>query len=620
MILAARSKGSVIPQWSPPPHLGARLADDGNCSFTVWAPNAEQVHVHFPDTGRRIALVAGERGYFAARVHGVAPGTRYSYVLDQRTELPDPASRWQPEGVHGPSAVVAQDFAWTDARWQGLAPSELVLYELHTGTFSPEGTFESIIPRLAALRELGVTAIELMPIAQFPGARNWGYDGVFPFAAQDTYGGPAGLCRLVDAAHAAGLGVVLDVVYNHVGPEGNYLPQFGPYFTHRYRTGWGDALNFDGPASDEVRAFFLASALQWLDEFHIDGLRLDAAHAITDTSAYPFLHELTDAVRALGERIARRLLVIAESDLSDPRLITAVERGGMGMDGQWLDDFHHALHSLLTGERDGYYADYGELEHLARAFRQGYVYAGDYSEYRGRRHGRLPVEQRPERFVVFAQNHDQVGNRANGERLASLVTSAQLRLAAAAVLLSPYIPLLFMGEEYGERAPFPYFVSHTDEALALAVREGRKSEFAAFGWHVEPPDPLAVSTHTEALLHWSERTEEGPARLLRLYQDLLRLRRELPLLTRFQQLTTAHDQQAGAEGLLVVGRRGEAGELLLLLNFAPNPVAAPVPAGGWRALLDTASERYGGPGRGVLEGGRFLAAGHSAILLQRTSL
>ena len=613
-----RGRGSGPAPWSPPPHLGARLAPDGSCSFRVWAPLATEVELVLPETDRRVPLARGERGYFTAIVPAAPAGTRYTFLLDGRTELPDPASRSQPDGVHGPSAVVARPGRWTDAGWTGVTVADLVIYELHVGTFTPAGTFEAIIPRLPALRELGITAIQLMPIAQFPGTRNWGYDGVFPFAAQNSYGGPEGIAHLVDAAHAVGMAVLLDVVCNHVGPEGNHLARFGPYFTDRYRTAWGAALNFDGAASDEVRAFFIASARQWLDEFHIDGLRLDAAHAITDTSAYPFLHELTDAVRALERSLGRTLVVIAESDLADPRLILPGDRGGLAMDAQWLDDFHHALHALLTGERDGYYRDYGELEHLARAFRQAYVYAGDYSPFRGRRHGRRPVpELRPEQFVVFAQNHDQVGNRAGGERLASLITTEPLKLAAAAVLLAPYVPLLFMGEEYGERAPFPYFVSHTDTALAVAVREGRKAELTAFGWDVEPPDPLAESTLQGACLQWEQRTSDGPGLILGLYHDLLRIRRAQPLLTRCHELTVAHGAAAGADDLLSVRRSGGGRELLLLLNFGDTSGTAPLPAGRWRTLLDTAHARYGGPGQGRLEARHYQLDPHSAVLLEQ---
>jgi len=578
------------------------------------------VDLELPESGRSLPMQPLERGYYDVNIPAVAPGTRYRYGLDRQQSLPDPASRWQPEGVHASSAVLSHGFRWSDTDWTGLTAADQVIYELHVGTFTAEGTFEAVIPRLPALRELGVTAIELMPITQFPGARNWGYDGVYPFAAQNSYGGPAGLCRLVEAAHREGLGVLLDVVYNHLGPEGNYLPRFGPYFTDRYRTGWGEAVNFDGPGSDEVRAYFIASAMEWLDHFHIDGLRLDAVHAITDTSAYPFLEELTEAVRYLERRQQRRLLVIAESDLADPRLVMPTDRGGFGMDAQWQDDLHHALHTLLTGERAGYYADYGSLDQLARAYRDGFAYTGDYSPYRGRRHGRAQPRVRPEQLVVFAQNHDQVGNRAGGDRLTTLVDGEALKLAAATVLLSPFTPLLFMGEEYGEQAPFPYFVSHLDDALAQAVRAGRKREMTAFGWSAEPPDPLAEETMCRAILHWSERDRPGPDRLLRFHRDLLRVRRQRPALREYRDISVSTAHGSNGDGLLTVRRTTVADDLLLLLNFGADSHASPLPTPGWSLVLDSAHTCYGGPGAGRLETQDYVLAAYSAVLLERATI
>jgi maltooligosyltrehalose trehalohydrolase len=362
------------------------------------------------------------------------------------------------------------------------------------GTFTPEGTFEAIIPHLDELRELGITAVELMPVAQFPGTRNWGYDGVYPFAVQNSYGGPEGLKRLVNACHGRGIAVVLDVVYNHLGPEGNYLWDFGPYFTDRYKTPWGSAINFDGPHSDPVRRLFIENALYWVTEFRMDGLRIDAVHGILDFSAYPFLEELASAVHEKAERLNRRVYVIAESDLNDTRVIRSRELGGYGLDAQWNDDFHHALHTLLTEDQTGYYQDFGRLGDLVKAFREGFVCSGQYSSYRRRRHGNSSRDIPAGCFVVFAQNHDQVGNRMRGERLSQLVCRERMKLAAGVVFLSPFIPLLFMGEEYGETAPFPYFISHSDADLVEAVRRGRREEFAAFGWSQEPPDPQIPMT------------------------------------------------------------------------------------------------------------------------------
>ena len=433
--------------------LGALYLGNNRCRFRVWAPLADTVAVHvIAPREKLVPLRREERGYHCGVAEGVEPGSLYFYLLDGEKERPDPASRYQPQGVHGPSQVVdPRAFAWTDRCWFGPARQELIFYEIHVGTFTPAGTFDAIIPYLDEIRELGITAIELMPVAQFPGSRNWGYDGVYPFAVQNSYGGPEGLRRLVDACHRYRLAIFLDVVYNHLGPEGNYLRDFAPYFTDRYRTPWGPALNLDGPGSDEVRRFFTENALYWLTEFHLDGLRLDAIHAIFDFSARHFLEELTDVVHRQAERLGRRVYVIAESDLNDARVIRPRAVGGYGLDAQWSDDFHHSLHALLTGERNGYYQDFGTLAHMARAFRKGYTYTGQYSAYRRRRHGNSTRFCGAQQFVVFAQNHDQVGNRAGGERLGTLVSFAALKLAAGVVLLSPFLPLLFMGEEYGEK-------------------------------------------------------------------------------------------------------------------------------------------------------------------------
>jgi maltooligosyltrehalose trehalohydrolase len=420
------------------------------CTFTVWAPYANSVAVRVLTPYERIVPLARiDRGYHTATIEGVQPGARYLYRLDDSVEYPDPASRHQPEGVHGPSAVVTPSFPWGDANWRGISLRDYALYELHVGAFTPEGTFDAILPRLGELRNLGITAIELMPVAQFPGDRNWGYDGAFPYAVQHSYGGPESLKRLVDACHAAGLAAVLDVVYNHFGPEGNYAGDYGPYFTNTYHTPWGRAINFDGPDSDEVRRFFIENALYWLREFHFDALRLDALHAILDTSAIPFLAELSARVEELREETGRKLYLIGESDLNDPRLIRQRSRGGLGLDAQWSDDFHHALHALLTGETAGYYADFGAVAQLASTWREGYSFTGQYSGYRRRRHGAPATELPPCSFVVCAQNHDQVGNRAAGDRLSTGISFESLKLSAACVLLSPHVPLLFMGEEYG---------------------------------------------------------------------------------------------------------------------------------------------------------------------------
>ncbi len=579
--------------------LGAVYLGDGRCRFTVWAPLARKVDLHIvAPRGRLIPMTRVERGYHRTEVTDVEPGSLYFYILDGRKERPDPASRHQPRGVHGPSRVVdLRSFAWTDRCWFGPSRQDLVFYEIHVGIYTPEGTFEAIIPLLDDLAELGVTVLELMPVAQFPGNRNWGYDGAYPFAVQDSYGGPEGLRHLVDACHSRGLAVFLDVVYNHLGPEGNYLGDFGPYFTDRYLTPWGAALNFDGPGSDEVRRFFIENALYWLTEFHIDGLRLDAVHAITDKSALPFLEELASTAQAQGNRLGRRVHLVAESDLNDPRIIRPRATGGFGFDAQWNDDFHHALHSLLTGERDGYYRDFGTLDHLARALRGGYVYTGQYSAYRSRRHGRRPDPGDALRFVVFSQNHDQVGNRARGERLGRLVGLDELKLAASLVILSPFTPLLFMGEEYGETAPFQYFTSYTDPDLAEAVRKGRREEFACSGWEGRAPDPQDEATFLNSRLKHDLRRMEPHSALFRFYRELLRLRRENPALAS----TSLEDMEVTAlygDRVIFVRRWSGEDEVWAAFSFSGNrsPVSLPVPAGRWRKLLDSAEDVWLGGG------------------------
>lgn len=588
------------------PGPGAHPLPDGSCRFAVWAPAhaALKLHIHESDD-RLLDLERDDFGYHTATVTGVGDGTRYTYVFEDGRELPDPASRHQPDGVHAPSAVLAPDFDWQTDSWSQPDLRDMAIYELHVGTFTDEGTFDAAAARLPELRELGITAVELMPVAQFPGSRNWGYDGVYAFAAQSSYGGPHGLKRFVDAAHALDMAVVLDVVYNHLGPEGNYLSAYAPYFTDAYRTPWGDALNFDQADSDHVRHYFIESALQWTDEFRIDALRVDAVHAIIDHSAQPFLRELTSAVHARAGEHDREVVVIAESDLGDPRVLRSARLGGLGMDGQWLDDFHHALHALLTGEDSGYYADYGTVAQLARALQHGYVYAGEYSQFRRRRHGAPGPDILPHQFVVCAQNHDQVGNRMMGDRLTTGVDPARLRLAAATVLLSPCTPMLFMGEEYGEQRPFPYFVSHSDADLVEAVREGRRSEFASFSWQGEPPDPQAEETFLSAVPDWSARERSGHRQLLALHRRLLQLRGESPAIGSPDAITAEVVDADGreidgdvAEAIIVVRRRMSGQSSLLLLNFSGAAVRPLIQdgSGAWRRVLDTGDMAWGGPG------------------------
>jgi maltooligosyltrehalose trehalohydrolase len=584
--------------------LGARYLGEGRSSFCVWAPHAQRLELVIVEPEpRRESLQPGEGGYHSGCFEGVFPGTRYFFLLDGKLQRPDPASHFQPTTVHGPSEITDPEFAWTDQSWFGLPLRDYILYELHVGTATAEGTFEAVIPHLSELKDLGITALELMPVAQFPGTRNWGYDGVLPFAVQNSYGGPNGLKHLVNACHEQGLAVVLDVVYNHLGPEGNYLRDFGPYFTDRYHIPWGEALNFDGPYSNEVRRFFIENALQWQSEFHIDALRLDAVHAIKDFSAIPFLQQLARATREQADRLNRRFYLIAESDLNNPRLIRPETLGGFGLDAQWSDDLHHVLHVLLTGERAGYYCDFGGTEQLAKFFEQGYIYTGQYSPSRKCNHGSPPNETSTRQFVVYSQNHDQIGNRLLGERLTHLVGLEKLKLAAGTVLLSPFLPLLFMGEEYGETAPFQYWVSHGDPGLLEAVRQGRRQEFAAFNWHHEMPDPGALATFEQCRLNPGACLDGSEQALLKeFYKELIRLRQTVPAIVRADKAST-RAFPFNSQNALAVFYAAPQESLCLLFNFNDEPtrLALDLALGTWSRLLDSADARWGGPGSALPE-------------------
>jgi maltooligosyltrehalose trehalohydrolase len=496
--------------------------------FAVWAPTATLVEVE--TGGRTVDLQVYEGGWHSLEDPHAHPGDDYAFRLDGGPPLPDPRSRQQPNGVHGPSRLVdTAAFTWTDSTWHGRDLRDCVVYELHIGTFSEEGTFDGAITRLPDLVALGIGAVEIMPVAAFPGERGWGYDGVLLYAVHEAYGGPEGLARFVDACHGAGLAVVMDVVYNHLGPDGNHLAAFGPYFTGRYRTPWGDAVNYDGPGSDEVRAFAVDNALMWLSDYHCDGLRLDAIHAIVDTSAMHLVEEISTAVHALSVDLDRELWVIAESDLNDPRVVRAPIFGGYGCDAQWSDDVHHALHASLTGERSGYYEDYGAVEDVALALRRVFVRPGEYSPFRDRRHGRDVGDLPATRFLGYLQNHDQVGNRAQGERSAALMSVGRLQIAAALVLLGPSVPMLFAGEEWAASTPFQYFTDHQDAELGRAVSEGRRREFESFGWKPEDvPDPQKRATFERSRLRWEERDAEPRATVLRWHRDLIALRAAVP--------------------------------------------------------------------------------------------
>jgi maltooligosyltrehalose trehalohydrolase len=591
---------------------------DHSAQFRVWAPQARQVTVVLgKDEPRRALTLKSKAGLHTGVSPEAGTGTDYWYSLDGGPLRPDPVSRYRPYGVHGPSRIVDPgEFAWSDQDWPGLSKGELVIYELHVGTFNPKATFEGVAERLASLRELGVTALEIMPVAEFPGSRNWGYDGVSLYAPQSTYGGPDGLRRLVDLCHGAGLAVILDVVYNHLGPEGNYLPEFGPYFSDKHQTAWGPGWNLDGPDSDEVRRYIVDNALYWISEFHLDGLRLDAADKIIDHSATHILEEIVSAARLQAAALGRQVILIAESDANDPRYIREQELGGYGLDAQWTDDFHHAVHAALTHETQGYFADFGGVRPVAKALADRFVNDGRYSPYRRRRYGRPAADLPSDRFVVCTQNHDQVGNRAGGERLSVLVAPAALRLAAAVLLLSPYVPLLFMGEEYGETNPFLYFVSHGDPELVQAVREGRRREFAAFGWEGQVPDPQSESTFERSRLDWSRLDQPKHSALRALYSDLLRLRAQEPALRPgVARVEVTHNEggqwvfltQTAAQSVLQAG-----------MNFSSTEQRLPLSSPGLpRVVLSTDHRSYGGRDEARIEsGGLFLPPLSAALLRQ----
>lgn len=531
--------------------------------FRVWAPRARTIAVRI--AGSLYPLQPSDGGWWTGDVEHAGPGTEYQFVIDGGDPIPDPRSPFQPLGIHGPSRLIDHDaFGWTDQRWQAKPLSSAILYELHIGTFTSQGTFQSTIERLDYLVDLGITHIELMPVNEFSGDWGWGYDGVDLYAPHHAYGTPDDLKALVNAAHEKGLAVILDVVYNHFGPAGNYLDRFGPYFTDAYKTPWGPAVNLDRRGSLEVRRFFADNALMWLRDYHFDGLRVDAVHAFFDHSAIHFLEYLSAEIDNLASQLGRYLVVIAESDLNDPRVVTGRESGGLGMNAQWSDDFHHALHSILTGEVNGYYEDFGMLHQLAKALQRAYVYDGIYSVHRDRLHGRPVIGLSGHHFLGYSQNHDQIGNRARGERLSQLVSVGRQKIAAALVLTSAFVPMLFQGEEFGASTPFQYFTHHEDRELAKAVSEGRRSEFVAFGWSPEEiPDPQDFETLQRSKLKWDEISTPPHAELLAWYKRLITLRRSDAQLTdgNLEAVGVRFDERAR---WLVVKR----GALEIICNFA----------------------------------------------------
>ncbi|TDH21563.1 malto-oligosyltrehalose trehalohydrolase [Segetibacter sp. 3557_3] len=582
-----------------PRKIGVNFIETGEAHIQVWSPLSGSVELILQRNDTHLALSRSHEGYWTLTTAEVRPGDRYYFSLDGKAPLPDPASLSQPEGVYGASeAVHPGTYDWSDNTWQNPDLSSYIFYELHTGTFSQAGNFNGIEDQLDYLVDLGITAIEIMPVAQFPGDRNWGYDGVFPFAVQDSYGGVNGLQKLVDACHAKGIAVVLDVVYNHLGPEGNYLGEYGPYFTDKYKTPWGKALNFDDAWCDGVREYFLENALMWFRDFHIDALRLDAVHAIKDFSAVHILNELRQRVDELMAATGRKHYLIVELDLNDTRFINPGDQGGFGMDGQWVDEFHHALRVTAGEPRSGYYEDFNGIAHLAKAYRDAYVYDGQFSEHRKKKFGIKAEHNAGQQFVVFSQNHDQVGNRMLGERTSTLLSFELQKLLAGAVLLSPYLPMLFMGEEFSEPNPFLYFISHTNPDLVEAVRKGRKAEFAAFHLKGEAPDPASVNTFQQSKLQWSLLGQEPHKTMFRFYKALIQLRKSQPLLYNLNREGVEAKEDTKTQ-IIILHRRNSNHDLVCCMNFSGRQQQIELPIKpGTRANLvfNSADAEWGGPG------------------------
>lgn len=595
--------------------IGVNFVADGKAMIRLWAPLAAEVAVMLPAAGQTLALQPGDRGYWELLTDALKPGERYEFLLDGHKERPDPAALAQPDGVHGPSlAIDLEDFVWSDQDWKNPALADYLIYELHTGTFSSEGTFDGILGKLAHLKSLGINAIEIMPVAQFPGERNWGYDGVFPFAVQRSYGGADGLRRLVNACHEQGLAVILDVVYNHFGPEGNYFAEFGPYFTDKHQTPWGNAINFDDQQSEEIRRYFIENVLMWFRDFHLDALRLDAVHAIKDTGEKHILQEMTERMNELIAATGQLHHLIIEFDLNDRQYVEPLEAGGYGIDAQWVDEFHHALRVAAGGERNGYYEDFQGIGHLAKAYRDAYVYDGQYSPHRKKNFGTKTGELTGDKFIVFSQNHDQVGNRMLGERSGQLYGPELQKLMAGAVMVAPYIPMLFMGEEWSAESPFQYFVSHSDPELVAAVRKGRKAEFAAFHAEGEAPDPQALETFNRSKLDWDEISQSPHRSILAYYQALIAIRKRVPALRSpdRQQSSVAVNER---EQTLLLERWNGSEQVCCLMNFSADEQTFTLREGhDWRLLLDSAEQAWAGPGAHRRDGSTVIIQPHSIIL------
>lgn len=558
-------------------------------NFKVWAPLKDKVTLHIvKPEDRKLEMTKDKEGYFSVECDDVENGTGYYFRPDDESDLPDPASSYQPEGVHKHSAIVDHSlFKWTDESWRGVPLRELVIYELHIGTFSEEGTFDGAIAHLDHLVDVGVNAIEIMPVCQFPGERNWGYDGVFLYAVQNSYGGPDGLKRLVDACHAKGISVILDVVYNHFGPEGNCMPRYGPYFSKAHHVPWGDSVNFDQQWSDGVRDFFINNITHWVENYHIDGLRLDAIHAIFDSNPHHILEELNTHAKRLREQIGKPFFMIAESDLNDPKVIKSPSVGGYGFDAQWLDDFHHSLTTLIDPDGKKRYGDFGTVHQLAKAFSEGFVHSGEYVNFRKRKYGASSAGIDGDKFVVFIQNHDQVGNRVLGDRFSTL-GKERLMVAAATMILSPYVPMLFMGEEYAEDAPFSYFVDHSDQELVKAVREGRKKEFADYGEEHEPNDAQDKKTFIDCKLRWNTVKDGVHGDIFNWYKKLIHLRKNHPV---FREVSKSYIQASvvGPAALAILRHTPDHNkEVYVLINFSEERTTYSMHSKGWKLILNSA--------------------------------
>ncbi|MDJ1484755.1 malto-oligosyltrehalose trehalohydrolase [Cytophagaceae bacterium YF14B1] len=578
--------------------VGAEYLGNNRCAFTVWAPQKKSMTLHFVyPKERKIEMKKNEQGYFNVLLDEVSPGDRYFFAPDgdKIEHYPDPGSYYQPEGVTGPSQIIDHTaYHWQDQQWRGIPFNELIFYELHVGLFTPEGTFEAIIPHLDELVAIGINALQLMPVNQFPGSRNWGYDGVYPYAVQHSYGGPEGLKKLVDACHQKGIAVFLDVVYNHLGPEGNYFDKFGPYTTNAYCTPWGDAINFDKEYSDGVRDFFSNNPVFWFELYHIDGLRFDAIHLMYDHNAVTIWNEMHTKVHMCEQQMGRPLYLVAESDFNSPKVMQVPEVGGLGFHAQWLDDFHHAMYVLLDKKGLHRYEDFGQMEQLAKAFKEGFVHTGEYVKARKRKYGTSAAGLSGDKFIVFTMNHDQAGNRVKGERLSKLVDFERLKVAAAGMLLSPYLPMLFMGEEYAEDVPFFYFIDYSEKGLIKMVQKSRKEQLAGYGDVGNPPDPQAEATFKACILQWDKRRKGKHASMLEWYKTLIAVRKQYEVLQNYAKndLTVTVLGQSGI-ALLRQSKDGQQ-KLVCLLNLKDATIEYTFPSlsGSWEKVLDSKDAQW----------------------------